>query len=407
MNIVRSFVWLFCVALLSIPAAQAQLNSGSNTSYVVVGAFSIHNNAIRFTSHVHNELNMPAQFELNTERQLYYVYVMSTPDRTEAVRLAMKLRRESELAGTWVYSGYFGTNDNPSRGVDINPVNQKKITSIASNDQKVSSEIVPVNTVTTTPADSVRQEIKPEKESAADNTDNAGGKPFTFKLYRGADGKVVEGDVDVIDTDKAKKVGSYKGNITVNVPPPAGKSGTLSLTSYVFGYRKLQREINYAVPDGEDIEKDEEGNVVVPFELVRLRKGDIVVMYNVFFFKDAAIMRPESRYEVNGLQQMLEENPKCKIRIHGHTNGGASGKIIEKNKDNDNYFSLNDSKDGYGSAKRLSEARAELIKDYLVSTGIAPERLEVKAWGGKRPIHDKHHTRAHENVRVEIEILEE
>jgi len=33
--------------------------------------------------------------------------------------------------------------------------------------------------------------------------------------------------------------------------------------------------------------------------------------------------------------------------------------------------------------------------------------MEVKAWGGKKPIHDKMSQRAQENVRVEIEILED
>jgi outer membrane protein OmpA-like peptidoglycan-associated protein len=181
----------------------------------------------------------------------------------------------------------------------------------------------------------------------------------------------------------------------------------MTLICNVFGYRKLQRDIDYANPVGEDIETDADGNTVIPFELVRLQKGDIVIMFNVFFYKDAAVMRPESRYEVNGLQQMLEENPKMKIRIHGHTNGGASGKIIEKDKDSDNYFSLTNTKEGFGSAKKLSEERAQLIKDYLVSVGIDPNRLEVKAWGGKKPIHDKFSNRANENVRVEIEVLED
>jgi hypothetical protein len=33
--------------------------------------------------------------------------------------------------------------------------------------------------------------------------------------------------------------------------------------------------------------------------------------------------------------------------------------------------------------------------------------MEIKAWGGKRPIVDKMHTLAQANVRVEIEILED
>jgi outer membrane protein OmpA-like peptidoglycan-associated protein len=149
---------------------------------------------------------------------------------------------------------------------------------------------------------------------------------------------------------------------------------------------------------------DENGNLVVPFELVRLQKGDIAIMYNVFFFKDAAVMRPESRYEVNNLLDLLNENPSYNIKIHGHTNGNASGKIIRMDKP-ENFYSLSNTNQSFGSAKKLSEERALVIKQFLVSSGVSEERMQIKAWGGKKPIHDKHSVRAVENVRVEIEIL--
>jgi outer membrane protein OmpA-like peptidoglycan-associated protein len=50
--------------------------------------------------------------------------------------------------------------------------------------------------------------------------------------------------------------------------------------------------------------------------------------------------------------------------------------------------------------------RAELLKEYLTVNGVDPKRMEIKAWGGKRPVVDKMHTQAENNVRVEIEILE-
>ena len=117
-------------------------------------------------------------------------------------------------------------------------------------------------------------------------------------------------------------------------------------------------------------------------------------------------MRPESRYEVQSLVDMLKENPKYKIKIHGHTNGNASGKIIAA-KEGGDLFSLNDTNDGYGSAKKLSEARARIIEQYLLREGITPSRMQVKAWGGKRPIYEKNSNQAQSNVRVEIEILED
>lgn len=42
---------------------------------------------------------------------------------------------------------------------------------------------------------------------------------------------------------------------------------------------------------------------------------------------------------------------------------------------------------------------------HLVSKGIGPKRMEVRAWGGKKPIYDEDHPNAQANVRAEIEIL--
>ncbi|MBP9927510.1 MAG: OmpA family protein, partial [Cyclobacteriaceae bacterium] len=111
-------------------------------------------------------------------------------------------------------------------------------------------------------------------------------------------------------------------------------------------------------------------------------------------------------YEVGSLLEMMKENPKYKIRIHGHTNGNSAGKIVSMG-DSKNFFMLTrDNKDGHGSAQKLSEERAMLIRQYLVENGIDANRMEVKAWGGKKPIYEVDHPAAQANVRVEIEILE-
>ena len=76
MKTVRLFalVGIFSVLYSLKPTkAQAQLNALGHPNYVVIGAFSIHNNAIRFVSHAHNDLNMPARFDLNSHRNLNYV----------------------------------------------------------------------------------------------------------------------------------------------------------------------------------------------------------------------------------------------------------------------------------------------------------------------------------------------
>lgn len=377
-------------------------------NYVVIGAFAIHTNAVRFTNHAQKDLKLDAKFQMNRQRRnLYYVYVLSTQDLPAAILEARRLRAESEFTDTWVYRGSFTddlTSQNQPPPEDINPMVEQK-----TDEGKATDTVSTVNTPT--PPDSTSS-----SESSSLPTGNLTGTPddgkegtkFFFKILRQADMKPLNGDVDVIDVDRTRKMGTYKGNLTVKIASPGNKTGKMSIVCEVFGYRKVQRDMNYNDPEAEaDIIRDGTGSVVVPFELTRLKKGDIAVMYNVYFFKDAAIMRPESRYEVNSLLEMLNENLKYKIKIHGHTNGNAAGKIISMNNKSENFFSLNDTREGFGSAKQLSEERAIIIRDYLINNGIDAKRMEVKAWGGKRPIHDKMSNRAQENVRVEVEILED
>lgn len=366
-----ALVGIVLFLITKIPTTYAQ-TSDATQYHVVVGAFAIEENAQRFQQRVHNEFSLDAVSSFKPHRNLYYVSILATAVKEDAKKEALRLREETYLKDAWVYI------DGPDNTLEVfspdtHPGTDKPI------------DVIPVQ-------DQVAIDKKP--------TLPAVGKPFLFPAYR-SNGDTVRAQVSVIDVKTSRKVATYTSNTIVGV---TSKTESASLICDAFGYRKVQREISLASPQGDGI-TEENGVVTVPFEMVRLQKGDIAVMYNVFFFKDAAIMRPESRYEVESLTEMLKENQNYKIKIHGHTNGKAHGKIISPEKDTDQYFSLANSKEGFGSAKELSEQRATLIKDYLVSNGIGAERMEIKAWGGKRPIHDKHSTKAAENVRVEIEIL--
>ena len=383
-------------------------------NYVVIGAFAKESNAIRFTKHAQNDAKLDAKFEMNLRRNLYYVYVLSTDDLEFAMQEAKRLREESEFRDTWVYRGSFMNDASASEDIVPYQIKNEEIytppaaeesPNIVSDSASVVAEI-PAKTEETS-SDS-EEFVIPAAALGVEPDDGTEGTKFIFKISRQSDLKRIRGDVDVIDVDRTRKMGTYQGNLAIKVPSPESTSGKISLVCDVFGYRKVQRDINYNDPEaGEGIIRDAAGSVVVPFELERLKKGDIAIMYHVYFFKDAAIMRPESNYEVNSLLEMLRENPKYKIKIHGHTNGNAAGKIISMSDDSQNFFALRDTKEGFGTAKELSEQRAVLMRRYLENNGIDLKRMEIKAWGGKKPIHDKMSNRAQENVRVEIEILED
>jgi len=260
---------------------------------------------------------------------------------------------------------------------------------------------------TTTPTDSIAVTDNPPIKQYDRMT--LGNTEVFLSLFNGRNNRIVEGEVSVIDTERSKLLTKVKGNEYLILPDPKSKSGQLTLICEAFGYRKTQEEINYPLPLADTVKPhiDLMGTtIVINFDMVRYHKGDIAVLYNVYFYNDAAVMSPQSQFELNSLLQMMQETPGYRIKLHGHTNGNYNGKIIKMGPDK-NFFSLDGSVSAVGSAKDLSYNRAEVIKEYLVANGIAADRIEIKAWGGKRPIYDKHSANAKKNVRVEVEILDE
>jgi len=90
------------------------------------------------------------------------------------------------------------------------------------------------------------------------------------------------------------------------------------------------------------------------------------VLRNVFFEQGAASLRPESKLELNELAELLQQTPKLKIQINGHTDTEGEEAFNQK----------------------LSEARAETVHDYLLNKGIAQVRLRYKGFGEHQPIED-------------------
>lgn len=138
-----------------------------------------------------------------------------------------------------------------------------------------------------------------------------------------------------------------------------------------------------------------------------MKKGDKETLHHIYFFRDAAILRPESKYEVDRLVELMKKHPEEEIKIHGHTNGNDKGPIIRRPDGSKDFFTMDNAVQDYGSAVKLSELRALVIRDYLVANGIDPKRMTIKAWGGKKPLYEVDDEKAEANVRVEIEVLNE
>ncbi|HOX82777.1 MAG TPA: OmpA family protein [Chryseolinea sp.] len=392
----------FIIGLLSIlnPAFCQVANELEPGYYVVVSAYAkSRENVAQNYVEVLKLKGYKASYGFNSSRNLYFAYLHYFDNLKASLQEMRNTRSKGEFKEAWVRVIPGDIIEAPL--VTQAPVPVEKVTPIG---ETVATETAVKEIIVEDPDPIIdNPEIKQYPVMTLGNTE------VFLSLYNARNNRIVDGTVVVIDTDRSKQLTKVPGNEYLVLPDPKSKSGQLTLVCDAFGYRKVQQEINYPLPLADTVKSyiDLMGTtLVIKFDLIRYHKGDIGTLYNVYFYNDASIMRPESKFELNSLLQMMQENPKYKIRLHGHSNGNYHGKIISMGPDKD-FFSLDGSKQGVGSAKDLSGNRAEIIKEYLVANGVEASRMEVKAWGGKRPLYDKHSVNAQKNVRVEVEILEE
>jgi len=373
--------------------------------YVVVGAYAkTRENVAQNYVEVLRLKGRQAMYGFNSKRNLYFVYLKYFNTLKDALHEMKETRKQGEFPDAWVrvVSGDI-KHPLPSVVKEQETPPQEPAVAIKPEPPAIESPVVQ-------PSVQQPEIVVTENPTIVQHAVMTLGNTEVFlSLYNARNNRIVDGQVSVVDTDRARLITSVKGNEYLVLPDPKSKSGQLTLICEAFGYRKIQQEINYPLPLADTVKSyiDLMGTtLVINFDLVRYQKGDIGTLYNVYFYNDAALMLPESKYELNSLLQLMNENSRYRIRLHGHTNGNYTGKIFTTGPEK-NFFSLEGAKQGMGTAKDLSRNRAEVIKEFLVSSGIEPSRMEIKAWGGKRPIFDKNSANAKKNVRVEVEILEE
>ena len=176
-----------------------------------------------------------------------------------------------------------------------------------------------------------------------------------------------------------------------------------------FGFTEAMLHINYNQTERDTLKPNVTlfGNFfLLTFEMTKLKPGMTNTLSGVYFFNDAAIMVPGSESQLNQVRDMLNENPQVKIHIEGHTNGDPKGDITTIGHSK-NYFGItSDQRTRKGSAKELSEARAEVVKSWLMDHGIASERIATFGWGSDKPLVDTKGPLALRNSRVDVIIVD-
>lgn len=104
----------------------------------------------------------------------------------------------------------------------------------------------------------------------------------------------------------------------------------------------------------------------------------------ILFNSGVSSIKAESNKFLDEIVKILKESPSAKFTIEGHT----------------------DSIGSYESNQKLSEERAEAVKQFLVEKGIEPNRLEALGYGERKPIATNMYKAGRsQNRRVEINLV--
>ncbi len=410
--------WILLVALIICTLSRTQSFAQSSDVetlekgiYLVVGSFQNKGNALRFRNKLIDE-KKAANISFSDKTSFYYVHIKIFSSVEEAI-LAVKTTREStSYTDAWVLAYSPDSGLTAISSIPENETPPVKEPNDNAEDVEVSADAAIVSPAILS-SDAPKRDIEPKeveikKYSPELFITEKKQYKIIFNTFNIITLSKVTGSVKIVDPDRLKLVRSVRAHEVAYVNEPHNQSNSVQFIAEIFGYKKAQHDLKLDEEMTEDTKaflKVEGDTLVVDFPLKRYEKGDVAIMYNVFFYKDAAIMKPESQFELSSLLELLQEKSGYNIQISGHTNGNAGGKIIEIDSEVPEYFSLSQAtKEKNGSAKKLSLKRAEIIQKYLLNNGIAAARMQVKGFGGKMPIYDKFDRLASKNVRVEIEI---
>ena len=111
-----------------------------------------------------------------------------------------------------------------------------------------------------------------------------------------------------------------------------------------------------------------------------------VTLEGVNFAFNSSELEPNARRILDLVAKSLKESPGFVVEIQGHTD----------NKGSDAYNLI------------LSQDRANEVKAYLVSLGVAPDSVIARGYGERQPIADNGSAEGRElNRRVEMKVIKE
>lgn len=101
-----------------------------------------------------------------------------------------------------------------------------------------------------------------------------------------------------------------------------------------------------------------------PINLSPITVGQKIVLNNIFFDTNKSDLKPESKTELDKLENLLRKNPRLIVELSGHT----------------------DSRGKKEANLKLSQQRAQAVVDYLSKAGIDSKRMKAQGYGDSQPV---------------------
>ncbi|HEX8060341.1 MAG TPA: OmpA family protein, partial [Cyclobacteriaceae bacterium] len=183
-----------------------------------------------------------------------------------------------------------------------------------------------------------------------------------------------------------------------------GPTQTYTIVTLAAGFQETDRTINYIDPSKSAAEVGADSEFIMSLPLSHVKMGDYIEFSNVRFFQNSVMLHPEAKEELDGLVELMKENPRYKINVHAHCNGTQDRNIVVRGNGQEYFGTSTGNARKTVSAKQLTELRAQLVKDYIVAQGIEARRIRSKGEGGAALIYPVNSILSNRNDRVEIEV---
>ncbi len=199
--------------------------------------------------------------------------------------------------------------------------------------------------------------------------------------------KLLDENLEVVDDIATGRSGVFQFPVD-----PEKQYFLLGEKTDYFTTRQEFSMIGKGIPKEDLVERYTLKEFEVALNLDPIVKDATIVLENIFYDLNKADIREDAALELDKLVQLLKDNPEIKIELSSHTDSRA-----------DNDFNQD-----------LSQRRAQAAVDYIVSKGIARDRMVAKGYGETQLLNGCDDANAascteeqhQENRRTEFKVIE-